>query len=126
MNEVLRTLWLLMFSHDVHSDDKTRPRGFFGIDRGDLATLEGCKIVFDVINRRYRDIARLVGCGGDSEVEDALHSIKADDCFVSFSPIEVPKFGRSLMAPVFVGLVSRITGCRIKPVTAITGELGMW
>ena len=100
------------------------PRGV--MDRDDGCTVEGCNVVFDLINLRANDIARLLGQTGNADIVKKLRNIRPNDFFVGLSPIDVMKYGRSLMATLFVGVVSRVTKCKIRAATVMTGELGLW
>ena len=98
-----------------------------GLQRGDAPTLDAYHLVFDVVRMRAKDIGALLGYNdSDSEEVQRLAAMNPDNVCVSFTPAEVPKYGSSLMAPLFVGLVALATGRKIKKSIVITGEIGLW
>ena len=83
-------------------------------------------MVFEVLQLRAKDIGRLLEHADDSDEVKRLEDISPDRVTVAMSPLEVIKYGRSMMASLFVGLVGLATGCEIRGDTVITGELGLW
>ena len=104
-----------------------RPGEVLGLQRDHVESHEGYRMVFELIRMRAKEIGALLGFHDeDSDEVKKLAAMDPDDVFLSFSPIDVIKYGRSLMAPLFVGLVCLATNRKVKPMTVITGELGLW
>jgi len=102
-----------------------QPGGVAGL-RSDAVTRDAYDLVFELIRSKGEEIGEFLGFGQGSDKVRKLCTLRPDDVFVSLSPVEVSKFGRSMMGALFVGLVAMATGRKLKDLVVITAEFGMW
>ena len=91
-----------------------------------LATVPAFNLVFDVIHRCAEGVGALLGFGRESQEVARLREITKDNVVVRLHPLEVTKYGPSMVAPLFVSLVSLATGRKVEKGVAVTGEIGLW
>ena len=83
-------------------------------------------MVFDLIRMRAKEIGALLGFSDEScnEVQRLAAMDPDDVLFVTFTPIEVVKHGRSLLAALFVVLCVWLPNERSSPWSSSPESLG--
>lgn len=61
----------------------------------------------------------------DDSVVDLMQKITPDDVFIQCLPIHFTFSGPSAGVTLFISLVSLLTGAKVAPWVAMTGEIGL-
>ena len=65
-----------------------------------------------------------MGCQ-DARVVNVMSKITPDDVVINFMPVQYTYVGGSAGAVLFISIVSLVTGAKVIPWVAMTGEIGL-